>query len=143
MSAKTKYAVRGLVELSLHAGVGVPMRVTDIAAGRDLPEHFLEQAFSLLRRAGLLRSRRGAGGGFAFGRPPELITVLDVCRVLDGEVATPAIELSGLEDAGSSALDSVWRRANEAYLETLASTTIADLAERERHLSAGQPMYEI
>jgi Rrf2 family protein len=91
ISAKSRYAVRALVELAERAEVDParPVRLTDIAGGREIPLQFLEQLFSSLRRAGVLRSRRGASGGYFFARPPEDVTVLDVVEALDGLV-TPA-----------------------------------------------------
>ena len=91
----------------------------------------------------MLSGHRGAGGGFAFARRPDQLTVLEVVEALDG---SPAIapctggECAPEERAGPGA---VWRAAGAAYEEVLARTTISDLAERERQLGAGGPMYEI
>jgi Rrf2 family protein len=140
ISAKSKYAVRALVELALKSGAGRPVRVGDLAARRRIPEQFLEQVFSTLRRAGVLRSYRGVGGGFVFARDPGAITVLQVVEALDG----PAGQAPGSRDATDhAAVAELWRRADEEVAHVLATTTIAGLAEREREALAGQPMYQI
>ena len=144
VSSKSRYALRALVELDLRTGGAArPVRVVDLAAERELPEQFLEQLFATLRRAGILHSHRGHGGGFAFARRPDRLTVLEVVETLDGPVSIAACtggecDLDGL--CGSSI---VWREAVEAFEAVLAGTTVADLAERERVQRAGQPMYQI
>ena len=144
VSSKSRYALRALVELELRTGGAArPVRVVDLASERDLPEQFLEQLFATLRRAGILRSHRGHGGGFTFARRPDSVTVLDVVEALDGPVIVAACtggECDLEELCGPSI---VWRQAVEAFEAVLARTTVADLAERERLLSAGQPTYQI
>ncbi len=144
VSSKSRYALMALVELDLRTrGDGHPVRLQDIARERDIPDQFLEQVFAALSRAGVLRSRRGAGGGFSFGRRPDQVTVLEIVQALDGAPAIGACT-SGerdLEDRCGPGL--VWRTAAEAFEGVLARSTISELAERERQLSAGAPMYEI
>jgi len=141
VSSKSRYALMALVELDLRTrGNGRPVRLVDLAAERGIPEQYLEQLFASLRRAGLVTGRRGAGGGFIFGRRPDRMTVLDVVTALDGadDPAFRDVALTG-DVAGSGA---VWRAAGEAYQGVLARTTVSDLAERERQLDAGAT-YEI
>jgi len=144
VSSKSRYALRALVELDLRTGGEPrPVRIADLASERDLPEQYLEQLFAMLRRAGLLRSHRGVGGGFTFARRPDQVSVLDVVTALDGPLAVAACTEGecDLEDfCGASA---VWRQASDAFESVLAATSVADLAERERQLRAGQPMYQI
>ena len=142
VSSKSRYALLALVELDLCTrGSDQPVRLTDLAHRRGIPEQFLEQLFATLRRAGLLAGRRGVGGGFIFARRPDQVTVLDVVHALDGAlelgVCTPG-ECALEERAGAGA---VWLAAGSAYEDVLARTTIAELAEHE--LELGGPMYEI
>jgi Rrf2 family protein len=143
VSSKSRYALMALVELDLRTrGAGQPVRLTDLARKREIPEQFLEQLFASLRRAGFVAGHRGVGGGFTFSRRPDTLTVLDVVRALDGafemEVCTPgACDPEERESAGV-----VWQAAGAAYESVLARTTVADLAERELQLGAG-PMYQI
>jgi Rrf2 family transcriptional regulator, cysteine metabolism repressor len=144
VSSKSRYALLALVELDLRTrGSRQPVRLTDLAHERGIPEQFLEQLFAALRRAGLITGHRGVGGGFTFARRPEQLTVLDVVRALDGayepDICTPG-ECDLEERAGAGA---VWLAAGSAYEDVLARTTIADLAERELQQEAGEPMYQI
>ena len=87
VSSKSRYALMALVELDLRTrGTGKPVRLTDLARERGIPEQFLEQLFAGLRRAGLLAGHRGVGGGFTFARRPDQLTVLDVVEALDGSL---------------------------------------------------------
>ena len=145
ISAKSKYAVRALVELA-ERGQSDPdrlVRLTDVAAARGIPLQFLEQLFAALRRAGVVKSRRGACGGFLLARPPAQITVLEVVEILDGLVS-PAVctqgECERIEECGPAA---VWLEAKQALEQVLRDTTIADLAERELARAPRETMYYI
>src|SRR5579884_3902450 len=85
VTARGDYAVRAAVELA--AAGGQTRRVSDIAASQDIPPRFLENILLALRRAGLVQSRRGADGGFRLARSPELITLANVLRAVEGPLA--------------------------------------------------------
>lgn len=120
ISTKSPYAVRALTELA-RSGDG-PVPIAELARRRDVPVQFLEQLFATLRRAGVLRSQRGVGGGYAFARPPGEVTVLEVVELLDGPLGAEA--------------DGVFADAARAARDVLASQTVADLAAREARAGA-------
>jgi Rrf2 family protein len=126
ITSKSPYALAALVELYLH-GETDPVPIAELARRRDIPVQFLEQLFATLRRAGVLRSQRGVGGGYNFARSPAEITVLEVVELLDGPV--------GRNAAG------VFAGAAEAARAVLSSSTVAQVAEAE--LQAAAPMYHI
>jgi Rrf2 family protein len=142
ITAKSKYAVRALVELAQRNGE-TPVPLVSIAEARDIPTQFLEQLFASLRRAGILQSHRGVYGGFSFNRSPRLITVLDVVEALDGpiEPATCTTGESCVRRPVCSVGD-VWIQAKLAVEEVLGGISIQELAERERSLE-GTSMYYI
>lgn len=127
ITTKSPYAMRALTELALIGGEG-PVPLAELARRRDVPVQVLEQLFAQLRRAGLLRSQRGVRGGYAFERPANEITVLEVVELLDGRVGGGA--------------ESVFAEAAAAARAVLAKDTIADVAERESR-AAGAVMYHI
>lgn len=127
ITTKSPYAVQALTELGL-AGEGGPVPIAELARRRDIPVQFLEQLFSVLRRAGLLRSFRGVKGGYAFARDPGEITVLEVVELLDGSVGAEAV--------------GVFAEVAEAVREVLGAVTLAELIEREQRES-GRSMYHI
>jgi Rrf2 family protein len=145
ISMKSRYAVRALTELARCEQIkpGKPVRLADIADSRDMPLQFLEQVFASLRRHGVVRSRRGASGGYSLARPSAQVTVLDVVAALDG-VPTPAECTQGLceqvDDCGAA---SIWIEAQRALEGVLGGTTIADLLGREEAMRDRAPMYHI
>ena len=126
ITTKSPYALRALAELG-RSGEG-PVPIGELARRREIPVQFLEQLFATLRRAGILRSQRGVKGGYSFGREPSEITVLEVVELLDGPL--------GRDSRG------VFADAAAAARNVLASTTIADVVEREAR-EAGSAMYYI
>ena len=145
ISMKSRYAVRALTELARReqAEPGRPVRLGDLADRREMPLQFLERVFAALRRGGVVRSRRGAAGGYSLARPAADVTVLDVVAALDG-VPSPAECTQGLCDhAESCGASSVWIEAQQALEKVLADTTIGDLLLREDALHERAPMYEI
>jgi Rrf2 family protein len=145
ISAKSRYAVRALVELACRTAAEPerPVRVTELATRREIPTQFLEQLLAALRRAGVLQSRRGASGGYLFARPPGQVSVFDVVEALDG-VPTPAACTQGecefLAECGAA---SVWLEAKDAIEAVLRKTTIADLLAREERMRDRSTMYYI
>jgi Rrf2 family transcriptional regulator, cysteine metabolism repressor len=127
ITSKSPYALDALVELHLHGDAG-PVPIAELARRRQIPVQFLEQLFATLRRAGVLRSQRGVGGGYTFARPANEITVLEVVELLDGSVGQGA--------AG------VFAEAAQAARSVLEASTVAELAEAEAR-STGAPMYHI
>ena len=126
ITTKSPYAVRALAELA-RSGAG-PVPIGELAKRRDIPVQFLEQLFANLRRAGILKSQRGVKGGYSFARPPHEITVLEVVELLDGPLGRDA--------------QGIFADAAGAAREVLASTTVADVVEREAR-EAGAAMYYI
>jgi Rrf2 family transcriptional regulator, cysteine metabolism repressor len=127
ITSKSPYAVLALAELGRSGGSG-PVPIGELARKRDVPVQFLEQLFAVLRRAGIISSQRGVKGGYRFAREPATVSVLEVVELLDGPL--------GRDSQG------VFADASEAARKVLASTTIADVIERET-LDAGASMYHI
>jgi Rrf2 family cysteine metabolism transcriptional repressor len=144
VSSKSRYALMALVELDLRTrGQSRPVRLVDLAAERGIPEQYLEQLFAGLRRAGLVTGHRGVGGGFTFARRPDRLTVLEVVEALDGASGLDSSRQDQFDLEDRAAAGTVWLDAGAAYQDVLARTTVSDLAERERQLGAGGPMFEI
>jgi len=127
ITTKSPYALSALVELH-RCGDRAPVPIAELARRRSIPVQFLEQLFAALRRAGVLRSQRGVRGGYAFARPAEEITVLEIVELLDGPVGQGA---SG-----------VFADAAAAARNVLSASTVADVSEAEAR-SAGAAMYHI
>src|SRR4051794_38268767 len=111
-----------MIELAKNQGEG-PTSLKAIAQANDLSEHYLEQLIAPLRNAGLVRSIRGAYGGYVLASEPSKITAGDVIRVLEG----PITLVEGLEDEGPAQRE-LWIRIRDAIKGVLDHTTLADLA---------------
>ncbi|MFI7683177.1 RrF2 family transcriptional regulator [Streptomyces griseoaurantiacus] len=131
ISAKADYATRALLELAREPSR--PLTCEAIASSQHIPFRFLKSVVGELRRAGLVRSRRGCEGGYWLGRPAEAITLLDVAHAVDGELITLRGEpLTGLDYPGpASGLPAVWRRIEEEAASLLRSTTLTSLLPGE------------
>lgn len=127
ITTKSPYALEALVELHLHGGAG-PVPIAELARRRGIPVQFLEQLFANLRRAGILRSQRGVGGGYTFARSAADVSVLEIVELLDGPVG---------QGAGG-----VFAEAAEAARSVLAASTVAGVADAEAR-AAGAAMYQI
>ena len=86
ISTKGRYALRIMVDLALHDGIE-PVSVREIAQRQDISGKYMEQIISVLTRAGLLRSVRGAQGGYHLAKTPEDITVGMILRATEGDLA--------------------------------------------------------
>jgi Rrf2 family protein len=119
------------------------LSISEIARSEDLPLSYLEQLVGELRRAGLVEGTRGVHGGYRLARAPETITVGDIYRILEGEVApvdcTAEAYLPGTCGREPVCLSrGIWARVQSAILSVLDSTTLDDLfiSEALQHAAA-------
>ena len=129
ISAKVDYAVRAVVELAA-ADSEKPIKAERIATAQAIPLNFLENILGELRHAGIVRSHRGAEGGFRLARPPAQVTVADVIRAVEGPLASvrggPPEEASYA--GAASALPRVWIAVRVNLRRVVEQVTIADIA---------------
>lgn len=124
ISTKGRYGLTIMIELAKKHGQG-PTSLRAIAESNNLSEHYLEQIVAPLRNAGLVKSIRGAYGGYILNNDPEKITSGDIIRVLEGPIAL--VEGAETEEPAQREL---WVRISEAIKDVLDSTTLKDLAEQ-------------
>jgi Rrf2 family protein len=141
ISTKAGYGLVSLVELAAIYERGEVLRVAEIAQRQGIPDRYLEQMLSSLRRGGILRSSRGPKGGYRLARPPAEIRVDEVLSCLEGESgstsggdrSTPEFRVLGrLED-----------RLEQASREILAATTLQELLDQRQELTRSAVMYFI
>jgi Rrf2 family protein len=130
ISAKADYAVRAAAELATAEPTGRPVKGEQLAAAQGIPQNFLENILADLRHAGLVRTRRGAEGGYALTRPAAEITVADVLRAVEGPLAAvQGTRPEALRYAGAAArLPEVWVALRANLRAVLERVTLADLA---------------
>lgn len=145
VSTKGDYGLRALIELAHHYGETKPTQSGEIAARQGIPESYLEQLLTTLRRAGFIRSVRGPQGGHVLIRDPKELPVSEVIVALEGSIL-PIDCLDPSSDCskgGGCAQRDMWQAVKDGILAVLDNTTIADLAEKDRAVSAGGARYVI
>src|SRR5699024_2608963 len=121
ISTKGRYGLTVMIELARKYGEG-PISLKSIAEDKNLSAHYLEQLAAPLRNAGLVRSVRGAYGGYILADDPEEITAGDIIRVLEG----PITPVEGIEDE-EAAQQALWLRIRDVVKDVLDTTTLKDL----------------
>jgi len=129
ISAKVDYAVRAAVELAA-ASAEKPVKAEAIANAQGIPLNFLENILGELRHAGIVRSHRGAEGGFRLAKPPEKVTVADIMRAVEGPLAS--VRGGPPEDASytgaAETLPRVWIAVRANLRNVVEHVTLADVA---------------
>ncbi len=132
LSKKTQYAFKALIYLSEHADDG-PVLISEISKKKNIPLKFLENILLELRKAGVLESKKGKGGGYYFAVDPRKVTLAKVMRLLDGPIALlPCVSLNFYEkckdcDEKICGLNRMMAEVRDATLKLLESKTLADL----------------
>jgi Rrf2 family iron-sulfur cluster assembly transcriptional regulator len=136
VSTRGDYASRALLSLALHSGEGGPTSVRDIAERTGLPQPYLEQILLALKGAGLVRSKRGVGGGYVLARAPEDITLGQIVSAVDGPIVVGDFgephQNGACNHEGQCVLISVWADVGEHMRQHLDSFTLADMVARVR-----------
>lgn len=135
LSTRSRYAARALGELVRQGGEEAPIMMRKLAERQQVSKRYLDNIFATLRLAGLIRTTRGAAGGYMLNRPAEQITLLDVVEALDGEldlVECVADDFS-CEKKGTCATHVVWSDASAALQAALRKVDLRTLAGMEFH----------
>lgn len=143
-SQQLKYAIYGVFDLAYNGG-DRPLRIQEISVRQGIPPRYLEQIFQRIRRAGLVSSKRGPGGGYVLACRPDEITLADVAVAVEGALLSPT---SNGDVDGSQSPSFVWDELRSAMERTLGATTLAqlcrDAARNGVERAENEPaMYEI
>lgn len=125
ITARVDYAVLAVFELALRARSD-RVQAKEIAETQYIPLRFLEQILIQLKRAGLVKSIRGAAGGYRLAKPPGQVTLKDVVEAVEGEISLLDPRLNP-----NSTVMRVWNEIEAEFLEKLTSITIQDLVHRK------------
>ena len=138
-TSKVDYALRALLDLAMQAP-GRPAQSREIAARQEIPESYLNQLLVILRRAGLVRSIRGAAGGYVLGREPHQLSIADIVTALHGQGFLDDSQSSSGDAPVAWAIRGFYGRLNEAVRRELAGTTLADLVREVQRLDETQSL---
>ncbi|MDA8267181.1 MAG: Rrf2 family transcriptional regulator [Actinomycetota bacterium] len=144
VSTRGDYASRALLSLALHPEEQ-PTSVRDVAERTGLPQPYLEQILLALKGAGLVRSKRGVGGGYVLARPPAEITLGQIVSAVDGPIAAGDFgrphENGACEHEGQCVLLAVWADVGEHMREHLDSFTLADMVHQAAGTAVPAPLH--
>ncbi|MFH1710120.1 MAG: Rrf2 family transcriptional regulator [bacterium] len=137
LTTKVRYAVSAMCDLAVNYDPDRPVHVKDIASRQNLSPLYIEQLFNKLKRAKLIKSTRGPGGGYVLAEKPSKVKIGDIFRIIEGPIA-----LVGCVDRGAAKLDCamsgkcstkpLWAKLSHLIEKLLDSTTLADLCGRTK-----------
>jgi Rrf2 family iron-sulfur cluster assembly transcriptional regulator len=136
VSTRGDYASRALLSLALRDDLSAPVSVRDLAERTGLPQPYLEQILLSLKGVGLVRSKRGVGGGYVLARSAESITLAEIVAAVDGPIVAGDFGEPHKDGAcnheGQCVLLGVWADVGNHMREHLASFTLADMVDQAR-----------
>jgi Rrf2 family protein len=137
LSTRGRYGIHAMYDLAVHYGDG-PQSIKCIAERQGIPEAYLEQLIGQLRRSGLVKSVRGAQGGYLLSRSPSEITVGEVLRTLEGELAVVdcLMEEEACHKACSCPTRVVWKKLRDGLNQIVDGITLQDMLDDYERMSA-------
>jgi Rrf2 family protein len=136
LSRKTKYALKALIALAEH-GPEAPVRIADLAREQQIPPKFLELILLELRNQGILRSRKGKGGGYLLAREPGAIYLGQIVRMFDGPLApvpcasqTAYVPCSDCRNEAVCGVHLAMKEVRDATAKILDGTSLAQLLQQ-------------
>lgn len=143
ISTKGRYGLRAAIDLAINASEQA-VSISEIALRQQLSESYLEQLMAKMRKADIVKSVRGAQGGYVLAHPAKEISVGDVLRSLEGDLRP--VDCSALSNnGGCSGADLcitkyVWSRIDESINDTVNSITLQDLLDQNKKLKTDEPI---
>ena len=142
LSKKAKYALKALTLLTKEYGRG-PILISDLAEREGIPKKFLEMILLSLKNKGILQSKKGKGGGYLLGKPPDRVTLGEVIRILDGPLAPlPCVSRTAYrkcdecEDEMTCGIRPVMKEVRDETARILDGTTLSDMLDSVEKLTS-------
>jgi len=126
-SKKIKYGLAALFELAKNYNMGF-IQIKDIASTQNIPQNYLEQLLSILKKAGLVKSMRGSQGGYKLNKPADQIKIIDIIEVLDGPLIIS-------ETSRSNEILNIYWNQVETQFKNLLNDTLEKLVNEETKLN--------
>ena len=127
LSTKGRYGVKAMVDLAINQK-DVPVSIKSISQRQNISEYYLEQLFAPLRRAEIIKSIRGAQGGYILNKAAETITVLEIMNILEGPIdISECLDHNDCDNIDCCATRTVWRRIKDSIDDVMGSITLQDI----------------
>lgn len=138
LSTKSRYGLRAMFDIAYNCG-STPAQIQDISRRQQISPRYLEQIFQNLKRAGILKSKRGPKGGYCLAKSPEQITVLEILNATEQDVLL--VDCAGASAKkrkrkiecpfeGKCVTQTVWQEANDLLNELFSNQTLQTLCQR-------------
>lgn len=141
VSTKGIYGLKALVDLAMHSSEDV-VTLKSICERQGMSERYLEQIFSLLRKNGIIKGRKGSQGGYILSKSSEDFTIIEILRALEGDLAclTPTESQDHLDKIMRYF---IWNKVDEAVINLLSNQTLKDLVDEYNKNNPQEYMYYI
>ena len=138
LSTKGRYGVSAIYDIALHCGKG-PVSLRQVSERQGISEHYLEQLMGQMRKAGLVKSIRGAQGGYVLGKEPKDITVGDVIRIMEGPIvpvkcllSTKTGDKNYCHKSPNCVTRGIWSKVGDSISQVLDGISLDDLCQDNR-----------
>ncbi len=132
ISTRGRYGLRAMVDIAANTKEGKCVSISCVAKRQNISESYLEQLVSALKKSGLLKSTRGAQGGYELGRDPSQITVGDILKSIEGPMTLVDCETNSDAcangDCNKCATKDVWEKLSNSIINTANGITLDQLA---------------
>ena len=143
LSTKGKYGLKAIFELSLHIDEG-PVPLNIIASKQKIPEQYLEQIFSTLKKSQLITSVRGAQGGYVLGKEPKEIKISEIMNILEGPVeVADCIDNASCNNIDCCATRLLWTKIKNSIDEVMESITLQDIVDDYNEMKYKNSLLEL
>ena len=143
LSSRLEYALVALLEIANHQAQGKPLKVNEIAASQSLPERYLDQIFTLLKRHGIISSQRGMKGGYLLAKELRQITLLDVVIAIEGGGNQKKVDPTTPHTLEKTVILQTFDGIKDSVNNILVNYTLQDLAKTLETQRQNSPMYYI
>jgi Rrf2 family protein len=143
LSSRLEYALVALLEISKHRDRGTPLKVNEIAASQSLPERYLDQIFTALKRQGIISSQRGMKGGYLLAKELWEISLLDVVIAIEGGGNQKKVAPTTSDTVEKIAIVQTFDGIKDSVNDLLQGYTLQDLVKTLESQAQNSPMYYI
>ncbi len=143
LSSRLEYALVALLEIAKYQAQGKPLKVNEIAASQALPERYLDQIFTSLKRQGIISSQRGMKGGYLLAKELWQITLLDVVMAIEGGGNQKKVDLITSNTVEKTVIVQTFDEIKVSVDGILKNYTLQDLVKILETRRQDSPMYYI
>jgi Rrf2 family protein len=143
LSSRLEYALVALLEIAKYQAEGKPLKVNEIAASQSLPERYLDQIFTSLKRQGIISSQRGMKGGYLLAKELWQITLLDVVMAIEGGGNQKKVDPAISNTVEKTVIVQTFDEIKESVDGILKNYTLQDLVKILEIQRQNSPMYYI